>query len=87
MFSVTVTWSFSSEFLGARFHFCDAAGQSFPICNFSNFSFQNTPNFPFSPSFFSAADQWTEEWKGKLKPKKNIEGKCKTRKVKGKAEP
>lgn len=39
--------------------------------DFSNFSFKNSLNVHFSPSFFSAADQWAvEECKGKLKPKK-----------------
>lgn len=36
-------------------------------CNFPNI-FKNSLNFPFSPLFFGAADQWTEEWEGKLKP-------------------
>lgn len=36
--------------------------------HFPNFFSFNSLNFPFPPLIFSTADQWTEEWKGKLKP-------------------
>lgn len=39
-------------------------------CNFPNIYFLKFLNFPFSPSFYSAADQWTEECKEILMPKK-----------------
>lgn len=69
-------WSFPSGFFGGQVLVSlDAAGQSFPMESNAVISLIFYKKFPkfflFSPpSFFSAAEQWAEEWKGKLKPKK-----------------